>query len=250
MLTQEYEAPALEAKGLSVSRGGRPVIADLSFSVAPGEIYALLGGNGAGKSTTLLTCIGLLQAERGSVAVMGVSTGLSPEIARASLAYLSENAMLYDHLSARENLHYFLVLAGMSPDDEAINEAFRTVGLQEEAWDRRTAGFSKGMRQKVAIALALLRQAPVLLLDEPTSGLDPVAVEDFNRLLLSLRDRGVAILMVTHDLLSACEVATRVGLLRDGRLVASFEAGKAVDGTLESVDLEAVKHAFSGRDQA
>jgi len=234
-------APALRVVQLQVSRGGHPVLSDLSFDVAPGEIFALIGGNGAGKSTTLLCCLGLLQADSGRVEINGACVATDPERARASTAYLSENAMLYDHLSARENLYYFLRLAGMQPDDAAIDGALTTAGLQRDAWERRTTGFSKGMRQKVAIALALLRRTPLLLLDEPTSGLDPLAIEDFNHLLLQLRDQGVAILMVTHDLPSACEVASRVVLLREGRLVASFTAD-----TADGIELPAVKRAFAG----
>ncbi|MDP2140690.1 MAG: ABC transporter ATP-binding protein [Gammaproteobacteria bacterium] len=237
--------PALKVSNLHVSRNGREVLSDLSFSVASGEVFALLGGNGAGKSTTLLTCIGLLPPSRGDVFVLGTSPSQDPEVVRRSLAYLSETATLYEHLSARENLRYFLDLAGNNASAAAIDEALDTVGLQPEARDQRTGSFSKGMRQKVAIALAILRETPVLLLDEPTSGLDPVAVEEFNQLLNTLRNRGVAVLMVTHDLFGACEVATRVGLLRDGRLVASFSATEDRNGGRAHIDVDTVRRAFS-----
>ena len=242
--------PAISVQQLHVTRQGREVLADLNFDVAPGEVFALLGGNGAGKSTTLLTCIGMLKPSKGNVLVCGKSAAEEPEAVRQSLAYLSENASLYEHLSARENLRYFLELAGMKPDAIAIEKALDTVSLQTEARDRRSAGFSKGMRQKVAIALALLRETPVLLLDEPTSGLDPIAVEEFNQLLINLCQRGVAVLMVTHDLFGACEVSSRVGLLRDGRLVKQFEAGRDAAGQLVHVDVETVKRAFAGKEAA
>ncbi len=239
--------PAVQVRSLQVSRGGRTVLDKLDFNVAAGEVFALLGGNGAGKSTTLLSCIGLLTPTHGEVRILGRSPSSEPEAVRASLAYLSETATLYEHLSARENLRYFLDLAGKNASPAAIDAALDTVGLQSAARDQRTARFSKGMRQKVAIALAILRETPVLLLDEPTSGLDPVAVEEFNQLLLTLRQRGVAILMVTHDLFGACEVATRIGLLRDGRLVSTFTAGTDAEGRTRPLDVDTVRRAFSGK---
>jgi ABC-2 type transport system ATP-binding protein len=241
---------AIEVRQLHVSRQGREVLTALDFHVAPGEVFALLGGNGAGKSTTLLTCIGMLQPSKGDVIICGKSASREAESVRRSLAYLSETASLYEHLSARENLRYFLELAGTRPDSAAIESALDTVSLQPEARDRRSAGFSKGMRQKVAIALALLRETPVLLLDEPTSGLDPIAVEEFNQLLITLCKRGVAVLMVTHDLFGACEVSSRIGLLRDGRLVSQFEAGVDGDGNRVHVDVDMVKRAFAGKEAA
>lgn len=243
---QTHNSAAISVKGLNVRRGGKNVVVDLDFEVAAGEVFALLGGNGAGKSTTLLTCIGILQASTGEVNILGKSASKDTEAVRRSIAYLSENAALYDHLSARENLRYFLSLADTEFDGQAIEEALDTVDLQNAARGQRTANFSKGMRQKVAIALAILRNTPVLLLDEPTSGLDPVAVDEFNRLLGRLCQRGVAVLMVTHDLFGACEVATRVGVLQEGRLVASFSANTDT-GSAPGIDVDAVRQAFTAR---
>lgn len=236
---------AIEVNNLQVERQGQQVLSDLNFQVAPGEVFALLGGNGAGKSTTLLTCIGMLQPSAGEIRICGHSVAREPEKVRQSLAYLSETASIYEHLSARENLRYFLSLAALEPEAEAIEQALDTVGLQPEARDRRSSGFSKGMRQKVAIALALLRQTPVLLLDEPTSGLDPVAVEEFNKLLITLCQRKVAILMVTHDLFGACEVSSRIGLLSNGRLVTQFDAEHDAQGRRHAIEVETVKRAFA-----
>jgi ABC-2 type transport system ATP-binding protein len=240
----------IDIHGLHVARQGREVLSDVNVQVAAGEVFALLGGNGAGKSTTLLTCIGILKPTRGGVTICGRSAAREPEAVRRSVAYLSENASLYEHLSARENLRYFLELAGRKPDADAIEAALDVVSLQNEARARRSGGFSKGMRQKVAIALALLRETPVLLLDEPTSGLDPVAVDEFHDLLDTLCRRGVAILMVTHDLFGACEVSAKIGLLRDGRLVQRFDAGRDPNGQFIHVDVETVKRAFAGREAA
>ncbi|HET9509670.1 MAG TPA: ABC transporter ATP-binding protein, partial [Sphingomonas sp.] len=180
---------------------------------------ALLGGNGAGKSTTLSTLLGFVRVDRGGVRVGGIDPAADPDAARRRIAYLPENVALYDHLSAIENADYLLALSGMPESRMAISEALTAAGLQTRAFDQRLGGFSKGMRQKVAIAVALLRQVPVLLLDEPTSGLDPRATADFNRLLGAVRARGTAVLMVTHDLLSAADVADRIGFLERGRIV-------------------------------
>lgn len=209
----------IQISELRVERGGKTVLDNLSLSVATGEIYALLGGNGAGKSTTLSTLLGFLQPSSGSAMVVGINPAHEAEAARHKIAYLPENVALYEHLTARENVDYFLALAGETHSSAEIEAAFDAAGLQAEARSRTLSGFSKGMRQKVAIALAVVRQVPVLLLDEPTSGLDPRATADFNALLATLKVRGTAILMVTHDLLGAADCADRIGFLDAGRIV-------------------------------
>lgn len=209
----------LEARHLQHSFGDHHVLDDLSLRVGPGEIYALLGGNGAGKSTTLNIFLGFVQPTSGYAAVGGIDPSAEPDKARAQLAYVPENVALYEHLTARENIDYFLHLARANRDRATIiDPALDAVGLAAKARDQRVGGFSKGMRQKVAIALALARNVPVLLLDEPTSGLDPHATAEFNDLLEAARSRGIATLMATHDLLSAAAVADRIGFLREGHL--------------------------------
>jgi len=203
---------------LTLAYGEHRVLDGLSLAVPAGSITALLGGNGAGKSTTLSALLGFTRAQSGSVAVCGIDPAEHPDGARRSIAYLPENVALYEHLSAVENSDYLLALSGERQGRGAITDALAAAGLQERAWDARLGGFSKGMRQKVAIAVALLRQVPVLLLDEPTSGLDPRATADFNALLTQVRGRGTAVLMVTHDLLSAADVADRIAFLEAGRV--------------------------------
>jgi len=216
--------PALEASGVTVAYQSTPVLRDLSLRVARGEIYALLGGNGAGKSTTLNTFLGFARPQAGAVRVCGIDVGADALAARSQLAYVPENVALYEHLDARENLEYFLRLAGSSWTADTVSDALNAVRLDQNAWQRRLGGYSKGMRQKVAIALAVARQVPVLLLDEPTTGLDPQATSEFNALLQTLRARGSAIFMVTHDLLGAAEVADRIGFLERGHIGHEFTA--------------------------
>jgi ABC-2 type transport system ATP-binding protein len=209
---------ALEARGVDVAYHGNPVLRDLNVQVRRGEIYALLGGNGAGKSTTLNTFLGFARPDAGSVRVCGIDVADDVRAARAQLAYVPENVALYEHLDARENIEYFLRLAGADWTGDQVADALRAVRLDESSWKRRLGGYSKGMRQKVAIALAVARAVPVLLLDEPTSGLDPQATSEFNTLLHTLRAGGAAIFMVTHDLLGAAEVADRIGFLDRGHI--------------------------------
>jgi ABC-2 type transport system ATP-binding protein len=236
----DVKPAALEAARLSVFRGGRPVLSELSFSVAPGEVYGLLGGNGVGKSTTLLTFLGFLKPASGQARVQGRPVSEDVAGARRAMAYLPESAALYEHLSAYENLAYFLELAALERDGAAMEAALDRVALRPDAREQALGGYSKGMRQKVAIALALLRDAPLLLLDEPTSGLDPTAIDEFHDLVRALADAGKAVLMVTHDVYGACQVADRIGLLKGGALVGEFAAGPA-----GSISTEQVHRAFT-----
>jgi len=218
----------LDASGVVAGYGhktaGRTILHGLDLHIQPGETYALLGANGAGKTTTLSLFLGFVAPTSGSVRVAGIDPVQDAVQARRRLAYIPENVALYEHLSARENVAYLLDLAQQNAGREAIDQALAAAGLDAAAFDRRVGGFSKGMRQKVAIALALARKVPALLLDEPTSGLDPQATSEFNRLLGVLRGQGVAILMVTHDLLSAADVADRIGFLDQGRLLEEVAA--------------------------
>ena len=230
----------LVADNLSVSRGGRQVLESVSFAVEEGNVFALLGGNGAGKSSTLLTMLGLITPTAGEARIKGMRVQDHPEEIRRIAAYLPESANLYPHLNARENLDYFLALAGVFRSDDDIEQALDKVALVAEARGRNLSGYSKGMRQKVAIALAILRETPLLLLDEPTSGLDPVAVDEFNALISALAAQGTTVMMVTHDVYGVCHVARSVGLLRRGKLVTVFDAPEG-----EHFDPETLHEAFA-----
>ncbi|RXR07223.1 ABC transporter ATP-binding protein [Pseudoxanthomonas composti] len=222
----QSDLPAIAIDDLHLAYAGRRVLDGLNLQVPAGCVYALLGGNGAGKSSTLSVLLGFVKPSSGQVRVAGLDPVKDANAARAQLAYLPENVALYEHLSALENADYLLALAGTPRRPQEIGQAFAAAGLQEQAWTQRLSGFSKGMRQKVAIAVATLRQVPVLLLDEPTSGLDPRATGDFNRLIDGVRSRGGAVLMVTHDLLGAVDVADRIGFLEHGRIVEEVGPGQ------------------------
>lgn len=237
MTSPDSAQPLIVVDQVSLDRGSRRVLHQVSLTVQAGEIYALLGGNGAGKSTTLSALLGFLRPDCGRLSVAGIDPVSEPDQARMRIAYLPENVALYDQLTACENIAYFMALAGAEPDRASMDQALDAAGLQVEARDRRVSGFSKGMRQKVAIAMAVLRDVPVLLLDEPTSGLDPRATADFNALLARLKARGTAILMVTHDLLGAADCADRIGFLASGRIV---EEVRPADG----IDVLALHHRY------
>ena len=235
--------PALEACGVVAGYGANTILHGLDLTVRAGEIYALLGANGAGKTTTLSLFLGFVKPASGRVRVNGTDPVANPTAARRQLAYIPENVALYEHLSARENMAYLLHLAEQPAGAQAIDEALAAAGLEAASHGRRVSGFSKGMRQKVSIALALARKVPALLLDEPTSGLDPQATTEFSRMLGLLRAQGVAVLMVTHDLLSAADVADSIGFIEGGRLIEEV----AAVGT-ERFDVRALHRRYAGQE--
>ncbi|GAB1255946.1 ABC transporter ATP-binding protein [Aurantivibrio plasticivorans] len=230
----------LQTESLHVSRTGKEVLRGISFSVNAGQVYALLGGNGAGKSTTLLSFLGFIQPSGGYIRVDGKDVHTHLASTRKAIAYLPESASLYEHLNAYENITYFLQLAGSEAKHQDIDNALDRVSLASQSRQNPLRDYSKGMRQKVAIALAILRNTDILLLDEPTSGLDPSAIDELHHIVRSLADSGKTILMVTHDVYGACQVADKIGLLRNGALVGEFSA----DG--DRIDTEKVHKAFTG----
>ncbi len=213
--------PLLEAVGLSKRyEDGVLALDDVSFEVRPGTIYAMLGGNGAGKSTAINLFLNFIEPTAGEARIDGVVTHKDPLRAKEKVAYLSENVALYPHFTALQNLDFFVRLSGRTGlSREDLGRALLRVGLESEAHDKRLKGFSKGMRQKSALAIAILKDAPAILLDEPTSGLDPKAGIELTRLLGDLRDEGKAILMSTHDIFRAKQVADVIGIMNRGRLV-------------------------------
>lgn len=229
----------LSATHLTKHHGALRALDDVNFTVAPGEIYCLLGANGAGKSTTIKLFLGFMTPTSGAAEVDGLNAQRAPQAVRRRLLYIPETVALYEELSGYENLDYFARLAQVDDRSPArLREALAAAGLKSNVFDRRVGHYSKGMRQKVGIALAIVKQAKALLLDEPTSGLDPEASAEFHDLLVRQRDRGAAILMATHDLFRAREVATTIGLMQAGRLRRTVDAGSMTANDLEQLYLE------------
>lgn len=241
-MNQIYNTPVISAESLSVVINNKPILNQLDFQIMPGEVFALLGGNGAGKSTTLKTFLGMISPTAGVAKLLGKEVNQCASDLRQKIAYLPESVMLYGHLTAKENIQYFLSLAGINKTEDEIFQAFERVSLQPKAWNENLSQYSKGMRQKTAIALSILRDAPIFFLDEPTSGLDPVAIDEFNQLISQLASSGATIMMVTHDVYGACQVADHISLLRDGHLVGNFT--RPANG---NIDTEQVHAAFSAR---
>ena len=175
----------------------------------------------------------------GQALVSGLDVATHDRETKQRLAYIPEQVMLYRNLSGLENLEYFAALGGKgSLGRERLTEILVEASLEHDAVDRRVSEYSKGMRQKVGIAIAIAKEADALLLDEPTSGLDPKASNEFSALVERLRGRGVGVLMATHDLFRAKDTGTRVGIMRYGRLVTELSTDEIGHADLERIYLE------------
>lgn len=229
----------LEAAELTKSYGSHLALDHLDLRVKPGEVFCLLGANGAGKTTTIQLFLGFLQATSGRAWVDGLDVSQHVLESRRRLAYIPEQVQLYDNLTGLENLAYLTELGGRGRLEASELLGFlERAGLETEAAERRLSTYSKGMRQKVAIAAALAKNAKALLLDEPTSGLDPKAANELCALLQSLSEDGVAVLMATHDLFRAKEVGHRLGIMRRGRLLDVLDAAALDHAEIESLYLD------------
>ena len=229
---------ALEAKSLGKRFGDTTALADLNLTVPHGEVVCLLGANGAGKTTTINLFLGFLTPDSGTALVEGIDVAQSPFEARRRLAYLPESVALYPKLTGLENLRFFDKLAGGERNDDELATLLREAGLPEDANNRPADTYSKGMRQKVGIAIAMARQAKTLLLDEPLSGLDPSAANSLGELIRRLRDQGSAVLMATHDIFRAKEIGNRIGIMMSGRLVNMLDAAALDAKEIETIYLE------------
>jgi ABC-2 type transport system ATP-binding protein len=209
----------IAASHLTRRFGPRVVVHDVTFEVGRGEIVALLGPNGAGKTTTLRMLAGLIAPTSGSVSVAGEPlTRASAAAARRRIGFLTEAPGLWDRLTVRENLAVYTGLYGLGRTDPTIAALVERLELTPQL-DVRAAELSKGMRQKVALARALLHDPDILLLDEPTSGLDPGITRTVRALLDERRAKGCAVLVSTHNLDEAERMADRVAVLQE-RLIA------------------------------
>lgn len=211
----------IEAVNLSKTFAGNSVLDNLSFTVNQGEIMCLLGANGAGKSTTLNLFLNFLQPDGGKALIDGidVSDRQSSNNSKEKLVYLPEQVNLYQEFNAIDNLKYLASLSDLKVSDDQLNAALDETGLEPDARRQPLKSYSKGMRQKVGIAFAIIRQAKVLLLDEPTSGLDPSATLEFIRIIEKIAKKGAAVLMVTHDFYCAHSLADKIGIMDKGRLL-------------------------------
>jgi ABC-2 type transport system ATP-binding protein len=206
-------APAIEVSHLTKNFGGRAAVADVSFTVARGEVFGFLGPNGAGKTTTVRILGTLISATAGSATAAGIPVGPATAAQiRQRISIMPESSGLYLRLTVTENLEYFARLYGLPRREARISEALAAVGLGDRAHDL-AGSLSKGLRQRAALARSLLNDPAVMFLDEPTSGLDPAAAHGVLDLIAALRDRGVTVFLTTHRLEEAERLCDRVAIM-------------------------------------
>lgn len=226
-MTTNDTSPALRITGLHKAYG-RPAVDGLDLQVERGELYALLGPNGAGKTTTLRMVSGLVAPDAGRIEVLGIDLGEAPGEAKRRLAYLPDDPMLYGKLKPFEYLEFVAGLWGVGAREaeERARALLDWLELSQHAHEL-TEGFSRGMKQKLALAGALIHDPELLILDEPLTGLDAAAARQVKDLLLSHVAKGGTVILTTHILEVAERLAQRIGIIRQGRLIA--------EGTLEEL---------------
>jgi ABC-2 type transport system ATP-binding protein len=233
---------ALRLRGLS-KHFGRPAVDGLDLTVRRGELYALLGPNGAGKTTTLRIVTGLLAPDAGSVEVLGVGMGSDPAGAKRRMAYLPDEPMLYGKLKPPEYLAFVAGLWGLRAEqaEPRARQLLDWLGLAPHAHEL-TEGFSRGMKQKLALAGALIHEPELLILDEPLTGLDAAAARQVKDLLVEHVAGGGTVILTTHILEVAERLAQRIGIIRGGHLVAEGTLeelrARTLGGSLEDVFLQ------------
>ena len=222
----------LEVRDLAKSYGGKRAVDGISFNVRAGELYALLGPNGAGKTTTLRMIAGLLQADAGDIRVFGTDARRDPLAAKQTIAWLPDEPLLYDKLTAWEYLEFVAGLWGVDPaaaraDAERL---LKLLGLWDNRNDRCET-FSRGMKQKAVLAGALIHKPKLMMLDEPLTGLDAGASRLVKDMIRERVDEGAAVILTTHILEVAERMADRIGIIKDGKLL--------IEGSLEELRTQA-----------
>jgi ABC-2 type transport system ATP-binding protein len=221
---------------------GNLALDDLSLDIDKGQIFTLLGANGAGKSTTINIICGFIEASGGDVEIEGATLKADPLALRSKLSYLSENVMLYDNFTGYQNLKFFSEIAGKKHTKAELENILKEIGLQEDFIHKNFSKYSKGMRQKVGIAIVIVKDTPVILLDEPFSGLDPKAAFDFQQLLYKLRDMGKTIFMSTHEIFRAKDMANVVGIMKEGKLVMTRTSAELENEDLNKLYLDYIEN--------
>ena len=228
----------ISIKNITKRFGRFEAVKDLSIEIKQGEIYGLLGSNGAGKSTTINILLGFLEPDEGEAFIDGIDVTTNVDSIRKKIGYISENVNLYPYLTGIENLNYFCKIAGEDYNDEALSKILNDCGLDSDAIYKKVGSYSKGMRQKVGIAITLAKKAKVLLLDEPASGLDPLASTELSSTLKSLAKKGTAVLMASHDIFRVRETCDRIGILKNGSLIDQMDTSKVTTNELEKIYID------------
>lgn len=229
-----------QAINLCKSYNGHLALNNLNLQVNKGEVCCLLGQNGAGKTTTINLSLDFIKPTSGKVLIDNVEVAKNSKVTREKTAYIPEVVMLYSDLTALENLNYFSKLAGFSYTQEELSAYLLETNLQEEAHTKRVGTFSKGMRQKVGIAIAVSKHADLILMDEPTSGLDPRATDEFSRIVKQLASQGKSVIIATHDIFNAVNVSTDIGIMKAGELLHVVKANAITPDALQKLYLETI----------
>ena len=238
----------LGTRKVSIEFPGVKALSDVDFEISTGMIHAVMGANGAGKSTTILMMLGLTDPTSGTVHVCGINSTTYPVEVRKKVGYLPEDVGFYDDMTGPENLLYTARLNNI-PEQEARQHAaqlLERVGLDREI-DKKTGKYSRGMRQRLGLADVLIKNPEVIILDEPTSGIDPAGVQEFISLIRQLRDeRGLTVLFSSHHLDQVQQICDRVGLFSQGRLLADLSLN---DLQQEEHGLEYIYNQYFGGGQ-
>lgn len=219
--------PIIQLKGLTKLYGSVKAVDDLNLDIYKGEIFGLLGPNGAGKTTTILMMLGLTDPTSGTAYVCGHNATSNPIAVKKKVGYMPDSVGFYDNMTALENLAYIGRLNGI-PEKELkkrATEVLATVGLTADS-HKKTAAFSRGMKQRLGLADVLIKNPDVIILDEPTLGIDPTGVRDFLALIKQLsREQGLTVLLSSHHLHHVQQVCDRVGIFVSGKLLAQGDIG-------------------------
>jgi ABC-2 type transport system ATP-binding protein len=232
--------PVIKATGLGKLYNGTTALSNLNLSIDQGEIFCLLGQNGAGKTTTINLFLGFIEATHGKAEINNIEVKSNDKSTNKLIAYIPEIVQLYGNLNGTENLDFFSKLAGFKYSKEILKNILVKAGLEEEAHEKRLSTYSKGMRQKVGIAIALAKKAEVIFMDEPTSGLDPKATAEFTQICKALAEDGKTIFMATHDIFNAVNVGTKIGIMKKGELAHTLLTKDITANALQQLYLETI----------
>ncbi len=230
----------IHLKNITKSFNNKIALNNLNLKINSGEIYGLLGANGAGKSTTINLLLGFTKADNGEIKM--IDSNDESKIEKDKIGYIPENVNLYPYLSGIENLDYFSKIANLNFSKKQLEDTLVNCGLEKDSTQKLISDYSKGMRQKVGIAIAYAKNAKIYLLDEPASGLDPYSSNELSLILKKLKDQGSTILMASHDIFRVRETCDKIGILKSGILVKEMYSKDVTSKQLEKLYLDFMKN--------
>lgn len=233
---------ALQATGIFKSFANVDALVDINLQVDDGDVIGLLGPNGAGKTTLINVFLGLVKPDRGKALVLGKNPIEDPRSVRKDVSYVPELVSLYPELTAFQNLQFFHSFHDAPCDSDELKNCLRTVRLDERFHDSKAKTLSKGMCQKVGLAIALAKRASVIFMDEPWTGLDPESAMELSEQIRDARERGSTIMLATHDIFHLSGIAGHIGMIRSGQLLSVVNSHHKSAKELEQLYLEQMRH--------